>query len=149
MSKPTLLTSMLIPMAILGFSLSSAVNLASGLFRLLRTKTWLSGLSDSGQPFASYSRARPLLAGGSSQPPHTQSFPVLLCWCVFQGAPRTEMLWLPNYQKRLWASVQAQLVEPPRSPSPVLIFSCDPVCGMCMMNLNIMLEIIVSTGRNN
>ena len=46
MSKPTLLTSMLIPMATRGFSLSSAVNLASGLYRLLRTKTWLSGLSD-------------------------------------------------------------------------------------------------------
>ena len=82
MSKPTLLTSMLIPMAILGFSLSSAVNLASGLFRLLRTKTWLSGLSDSGQPFASYSRARPLLAGGSSQPPHTELSSVVVLVCV-------------------------------------------------------------------
>lgn len=111
MSKPTLLTSMLIPMTILGFSWSSAVNLASGLFRLLRTKTWLSGLSDSGQPFASYSRACPLLAGGSSQSPNIQSFLVLLCWCVFQCAPRSEILWLPNYQKRLWPSVQAQLVE--------------------------------------
>ena len=82
-------------------------------------------------PFASYSWACPLLAGGSSQSPHIHSFLVLLRWCVFQCAPRNEILWLPNYQKRLWPSVQAQLVETLCSPSPVLIFSCD-VCVACV-----------------